>query len=178
MLHALLCILYFAVLLGLSAYGLHRLHLVVLCARHRRHITQAQIAPSISEGELPRVTIQLPLFNESTVASRLLDAVARTDYPRDLLEIQVLDDSTDETAGLVRAHVERLRAQGIDAVYLHRTDRTGYKAGALDEGLKVAKGELIAIFDADFIPQPGFCAPSSATSRTRRSAWCRRAGAT
>jgi cellulose synthase/poly-beta-1,6-N-acetylglucosamine synthase-like glycosyltransferase len=156
MLHALLCILYFTVLFGLSAYGLHRLHLVVLCARHRREIERAQIAPSIAPHELPRITIQLPLFNESTVASRLLDAVARMDYPRDLLEIQVLDDSTDETADLVRSHVERLREQGIDAVYLHRTDRTGYKAGALDAGLKVAKGELIAIFDADFLPQPEF----------------------
>jgi glycosyltransferase involved in cell wall biosynthesis len=82
--------------------------------------------------------------------------VARIDYPRDLLEVQVLDDSTDETQSLVRAHVERLRAQGHDFVYLHRTNRTGYKAGALDAGLAVAKGSLIAIFDADFIPQPDF----------------------
>jgi cellulose synthase/poly-beta-1,6-N-acetylglucosamine synthase-like glycosyltransferase len=156
MLHALLVALYFAVLLGLSAYGLHRFHLVVLCARNRRAIAKAQLAPTIAEGDLPRVTIQLPLFNESTVATRLLDAVAKMDYPPDRLEIQVLDDSTDETTALVCAHVERLRAQGIDAVYLHRTDRTGYKAGALDAGLKVAKGELIAIFDADFIPQPEF----------------------
>lgn len=156
MFHTLLCVLYFAVLLALSAYGLHRLHLVLLCARHRRAIAAAQVAPPIAESDLPHVTIQLPLFNESTVATRLLDAIAQTDYPRDRLEIQVLDDSTDETAALVHAHVERLRAQGIDAVYLHRTDRTGYKAGALDAGLKVAKGGLVAIFDADFIPQPGF----------------------
>src|SRR5262249_33872732 len=156
MLHALLCVLYFSVLLALSAYGLHRLHLVVLCARHKKRIRSAQLAPPIVEEELPRVTIQLPLFNESPVATRLLDAVAKTDYPRHLLEIQVLDDSTDETQELVAAHVERLREEGIDAVYLHRTDRTGYKAGALDAGLKVAKGELVAIFDADFIPQPDF----------------------
>lgn len=156
MLSMLLCVLYFGVLLGLSAYGLHRLHLVILCRKHRAKIARAQDVPTLPEGDLPRVTIQLPLFNESTVAPRLLDAVARMDYPADKLEIQVLDDSTDETQALVRAHVERLRARGIDAVYLHRTDRVGYKAGALDAGLKVAKGDLIAIFDADFVPQPGF----------------------
>ncbi|MFO0760795.1 MAG: cellulose synthase family protein [Byssovorax sp.] len=156
MLHALLCVLYFAVLLGLSSFGLHRLHLVLLCARHKKKIAEAQIAPKLNEDDLPIVTIQLPLFNESTVASRLLDAVAKMDYPRDRLEIQVLDDSTDETAALMRAHVDRLRAQGVDAVYLHRVDRTGYKAGALDAGLKVAKGSLVAVFDADFIPQPDF----------------------
>jgi glycosyltransferase involved in cell wall biosynthesis len=156
MLHYLLVFLYFGVLLGLSAYGLHRLHLVILCWRHKKHIAEAQVMPAISEEELPIVTIQLPLFNESTVAARLLDSVAKMDYPRDRLEIQVLDDSTDETQMLVRAHVERLREQGIDAVYIHRTNRVGYKAGALDEGLKVAKGSLIAIFDADFVPQPEF----------------------
>jgi glycosyltransferase involved in cell wall biosynthesis len=156
MLHTLLCVLYFAVLLALSAYGLHRLHLVILCWRHRKHIMLAQAMPAIREEELPIVTIQLPLFNESTVAARLLDAVAKMDYPSDKLEIQVLDDSTDETQMLVRAHVEKLRAQGVDAVYIHRTNRVGYKAGALDEGLKVCKGSLVAIFDADFIPQPEF----------------------
>jgi cellulose synthase/poly-beta-1,6-N-acetylglucosamine synthase-like glycosyltransferase len=156
MLHLALCVLYFAVLLALSAYGLHRLHLVVLCWRHRKEIARAQLMPHVAEEDLPKVTIQLPLFNESTVAARLLDATARMDYPADKLEIQVLDDSTDETQALVRAHVDRLRERGVDAVYLHRTNRVGYKAGALDEGLKVAKGELVAIFDADFIPQPSF----------------------
>jgi cellulose synthase/poly-beta-1,6-N-acetylglucosamine synthase-like glycosyltransferase len=155
-LHTLLCVLYFAVLLALSAYGLHRLHLVILCWRHRRTIDAAIEHKLPPEDELPIVTIQLPLFNESTVAARLLDAVARMDYPADKLEMQVLDDSTDETSALVRAHVERLRARGVDAVYIHRTDRTGYKAGALDAGLKVAKGSLVAIFDADFIPQADF----------------------
>ncbi|MDI1431979.1 cellulose synthase family protein [Polyangium sorediatum] len=156
MLHTMLVVLYFAVLLALSAYGLHRLHLVVLCLRHRRAIERAKQMPHVAEEDLPRVTIQLPLFNESTVAARLLEATARMDYPADKLEIQVLDDSTDETQALVRAHVDRLRERGVDAVYLHRTNRVGYKAGALDEGLKVAKGDLVAIFDADFIPQPSF----------------------
>src|SRR5262245_47969750 len=157
MIHTLLCVLYFAVLLALSCYGLHRLHLVVLCWRHRKRIAQALAVPPLgTDDELPIVTIQLPLFNESTVAARLLDAVAQMDYPADRLEIQVLDDSTDETQALARTHVERLRAQGVDAVYVHRTRRVGYKAGALDEGLAVAKGELLAIFDADFLPQPAF----------------------
>jgi cellulose synthase/poly-beta-1,6-N-acetylglucosamine synthase-like glycosyltransferase len=156
MLHAVLPILYFAVLLGLSAYGLHRLHLVVLCARHARRLEDAMHTPPIGDDELPAVTIQLPLFNESTVAARLLDAVAAVDYPAHLLEIQVLDDSTDETRALVREHVERLRERGVDAVYIHRVNRVGYKAGALDNGLKIAKGSLIAVFDADFIPPAHF----------------------
>lgn len=156
MLHALLVGLYFSVLLGLSAYGLHRLHLVYLCRKHRKRIVSAQECPTLTDDELPVVTIQLPLFNESTVAARLLDAVAQMDYPREKLEIQVLDDSTDETKLMVEAHVERLRERGVDAVYIHRVDRTGYKAGALDNGLKVAKGSLIAVFDADFIPPAHF----------------------
>ena len=155
-----LCVLYFGVLLLLSAYGIHRLHLVILCRLHRtriaEHVAAAPFESSNDDAVLPRVTIQLPLFNESTVASRLLEAVAKMDYPASRLEIQVLDDSTDETAAQVRAHVERLQDRGIDAVYIHRVNRTGYKAGALDNGLDVAKGELVAVFDADFIPQAEF----------------------
>ncbi|MFO0592218.1 MAG: cellulose synthase family protein [Polyangiaceae bacterium] len=156
MVHTALCVLYFVVLLGLSAFGLHRLHLVLLCRRNRKRIAAAQQVDPIGEHELPKVTIQLPLFNESTVAIRLLRSVAKMDYPADKLEIQVLDDSTDETAALTKAEVERLAATGLDVVYIHRTNRVGYKAGALDEGLKVAKGDLVAIFDADFLPQPDF----------------------
>src|SRR5512132_3206326 len=101
MLSLLLCVLYFGVLLGLSAYGLHRLHLVVLCPLNRAKITRAQEVAALTDRDPPPVTIQLPLFNESTVAARLLDAVAKMDYPGDRLEIQVLDDSTDETADQV-----------------------------------------------------------------------------
>jgi len=158
MLHIILVVLYFAVLLALSCYGLHRLHLVVLCKRHNKTVEAAAEACELERSQdlsdLPHVTVQLPLFNEATVSTRLLEAAASIDYPRDRLEIQILDDSIDETSALVRAHVAQLQARGIDAVYLHRVDRVGYKAGALDAGLKVAKGELIAIFDADFIPQP------------------------
>jgi len=160
MLSLALCVIYFAVLLALSAYGLHRLHLVILCRVHRKRVAETiASAPYASETDLeklPHVTIQLPLFNESTVTPRLLDAVAKMDYPVERLEIQVLDDSIDETQAIARNHVERLREQGIDAVYIHRSDRTGYKAGALENGLKTAKGELIAVFDADFVPQPEF----------------------
>lgn len=154
----LVCVLYFAVLLPLSMYGLHRMHLVILCRRHREVIERAPELALGQSGEhvLPRVTIQLPIFNESTVVARLLRTVAQMDYPRSLLEIQVLDDSTDETRALAQAEVERLRAQGFDAVYIHRVDRVGYKAGALDAGLKVAKGELVGMFDADFVPRPDF----------------------
>jgi hypothetical protein len=154
--HLLLCIAYFAVLLLLAMYGLHRSHLVFTVLRHKRKLEELLRVPA-PLGELPRVTVQLPLFNEATVATRLLDHVASLDYPKDKLEIQVLDDSTDETVSIVRAHVAKLREErGLDIVYIHRADRVGYKAGALDNGLKLAKGELVAIFDADFLPQPEF----------------------
>jgi cellulose synthase/poly-beta-1,6-N-acetylglucosamine synthase-like glycosyltransferase len=150
----LLCVSYFAVLLLLASYGVHRSHLVYQCWRYRHRLKRARSLPLLAgaPGELPRVTVQLPLFNEATVAVRLIDTVAKIDYPKHLLEIQVLDDSTDETQAIARLAVERLRREGIDVVYIHRVDRSGYKAGALDHGLKVAKGELIAIFDADFLP--------------------------
>ncbi len=159
-----LCTAYFAVLLLLSMYGVHRSHLVFTCIRYRRRLeamNRGKALPQAPESEdaYPHVTVQLPLYNEATVAARLLDHVASLDYPRNRLEIQVLDDSTDETGSIVRAHIGTLRARlgdDLDIVYMRRTDRTGYKAGALDAGLKVAKGELLAIFDADFLPQPGF----------------------
>jgi cellulose synthase/poly-beta-1,6-N-acetylglucosamine synthase-like glycosyltransferase len=161
--HALLCAAYFAVLFFLASYGIHRSHLVYTCLRHARRLREwASVKPlgdADVRGEgrkLPHVTVQLPLFNEATVAHRLLDAAAAFDYPRELLEIQVLDDSTDETRSIVKAHVGRIRKTGVDMQYIHRTDRVGYKAGALDAGLKTAKGELVAIFDADFIPPTDF----------------------
>ena len=107
-------------------------------------------------SDLPQVTIQLPLYNEKYVARRLIDAVCRIDYPRDKLEIQVLDDSDDDTVDLIQSIVKEYRIKGFDIVHLHRTDRTGYKAGALKAGLKSSKGEFVAIFDADFIPPAHF----------------------
>jgi cellulose synthase/poly-beta-1,6-N-acetylglucosamine synthase-like glycosyltransferase len=104
----------------------------------------------------PRVTIQLPVYNERYVVERLIETVCRLDYPRHLFEIQVLDDSIDDTAQIAQRAVNSKRAAGFDIVYMHRKDRTGYKAGALAQGLDVAAGDLIAIFDADFVPEPGF----------------------
>lgn len=145
--HALV-IAYLVILLALALYGFHRSTLVYLYYRHKRNRPQ----PKARYTELPTVTVQLPLFNEMYVAQRLLDAVAKIDWPRDRFEIQVLDDSTDETQEICKAKVDELRATGLDVKYLHRTDRTGFKAGALEAGLKTARGELVLVFDADFIP--------------------------
>jgi cellulose synthase/poly-beta-1,6-N-acetylglucosamine synthase-like glycosyltransferase len=144
--------LYYLVLGLLALFGVHRLILVALYYRTRRAAPPAPPLPA----EWPRVTVQLPLFNELYVASRLIAAVARLDYPRDRLEIQVLDDSTDETRAIIARQVRRLAAAGIDIRHLHRGDRKGFKAGALAAGLTGATGELIAVFDADFVPPPDF----------------------
>jgi cellulose synthase/poly-beta-1,6-N-acetylglucosamine synthase-like glycosyltransferase len=147
---------YVALVAVLAFFGFHRGMLVTTCWRKRRLLEAIERTPSIEEDQLPKVTVQLPLFNEVTVAQRLIEHVARIDYPADRMEIQVLDDSTDETASLARRVCERIAAQGIDIKYIHRVDRSGYKAGALANGLKTASGELVAIFDADFLPQPDF----------------------
>jgi cellulose synthase/poly-beta-1,6-N-acetylglucosamine synthase-like glycosyltransferase len=143
-------ILYLATLSALGVYGAHRLTLVVRAARAR-----PPAAPPLPD-ELPVVTVQLPLFNEQAVAARVIAASAALDWPRDRLEIQVLDDSTDETRALCAAEVGRWRAAGIDAVHLHREDRRGWKAGALEAGRAVARGELVLVLDADFVPAPDF----------------------
>src|SRR5438552_4937635 len=143
---------YFFVLIILAVYGWHRYYLVYLYMRHRDKVPQPGPAPD----PLPVVTIQLPLYNEMYVADRLIESVCRIEYPRDRLEIQVLDDSTDETCAIAERAVRRFAAQGVDIKYFHRADRTGYKAGALEAGLKSARGEFVGIFDADFIPTPDF----------------------
>jgi cellulose synthase/poly-beta-1,6-N-acetylglucosamine synthase-like glycosyltransferase len=140
---------YFILLVILAAYGFHRYQLVWMYYRNKKNkVTE----PKCHFADLPRVTIQLPIFNEQFVVDRLVEAICKIDYPREKLDIQVLDDSTDETVEVAREVVERYRAMGHDISYIHRTDRTGYKAGALDNGLKSAKGEFVAIFDADFTP--------------------------
>jgi cellulose synthase/poly-beta-1,6-N-acetylglucosamine synthase-like glycosyltransferase len=144
--------LYFFVLSILAVYGWHRYYVVYLYMKYRHNVPQ----PAPPLDPLPVVTIQLPIFNEMYVADRLIDAVCRLDYPRELLEIQVLDDSTDETREITDLAVRRRAAQGFDIKYLHRTDRRGYKAGALEQGLRTARGEFIAIFDADFLPPADF----------------------
>ena len=143
---------YFFVLVVLAVYGWHRYYLVYLYMKHK----DQRPTPAGVLDRLPRVTVQLPIYNEMYVADRLIDAVCRLDYPRELLEIQALDDSVDETQAVAELAVRRNAALGVDIVYLHRSDRTGYKAGALEAGLAVAKGEYIAIFDADFIPTQDF----------------------
>src|SRR5581483_4705383 len=139
---------YLVILLTLALYGFHRSTLVYLYYRNRRRDPE----PRLLFTELPIVTVQLPLFNEMYVAARLLDAVALIDYPRDRFEVQVLDDSTDETQAICRAKIAEIAATGIDIKYIHRTDRTGFKAGALANGLKVSRGEFVLVFDADFVP--------------------------
>jgi len=141
---------YFLTLVILAVFGLHRYIMVYLYFRHRD-----RRAPSVPlPATLPRVTVQLPLYNEMYVVDRLLDSVTKIRYPKELLEIQVLDDSTDETTSIVSASVERYRSQGFDIQHLQREDRLGFKAGALDAGLRAAKGEFILIFDADFVAPP------------------------
>src|SRR5881396_1819493 len=129
---------YFFVLIILAVYGWHRYYLVYLYMRNRDKEPKA--GPRLDPA--PVVTIQLPLFNEMYVADRLINAVCAIDYPREQLEIQVLDDSTDETCGIAEAAVRRFAAQGLDIKYIHRSDRKGYKAGALEGGLAVARGEF------------------------------------
>jgi cellulose synthase/poly-beta-1,6-N-acetylglucosamine synthase-like glycosyltransferase len=149
---------YFIVMGILAFYGIHRYQLVWLYYRNKKNA--AKDPPSrFPEADLPFITIQLPIFNEQFVIDRLIDACCRLHYPRDRFEIQLLDDSTDETVSVAQAIVDRYAAgaEGLDPqpiVHLHRTNRYGYKAGALDEGLHTAQGSLIAIFDADFVPPP------------------------
>lgn len=145
-------LLYFAILGTLAVYGAYRIKQVIDFWRYKNFVPTP--AGHFAEGELPAITVQLPLFNELYVVDRLLKAVTAIDYPREKLEIQVLDDSTDETVKVAETVVAKYAAEGFDIHYIHRSDRTGFKAGALENGNKFAKGELLAIFDADFVPKP------------------------
>jgi len=135
----------------LATYGFNSLIMVLLYLRHRH---DHQPPPPLTNA--PPVTVQLPVYNERYVVERLIDAVAHLDYPQDRLQIQVLDDSTDETTALAQARVDYYRQQGFDIALIHRPERTGFKAGALQRGLETARGDFIAIFDADFVPHPDF----------------------
>jgi cellulose synthase/poly-beta-1,6-N-acetylglucosamine synthase-like glycosyltransferase len=148
----LLEVLYAFLATWLALYGLNSLLMSVLYLRLRRRTSRKPIPPDV----WPTVTVQLPIFNELHVAERAIAAAAALDYPSHRLQIQVLDDSTDETRAIARRAVERFVQHGVDMQYIHRTDRTGFKAGALAEGLSKARGELIAIFDADFLPARDF----------------------
>jgi cellulose synthase/poly-beta-1,6-N-acetylglucosamine synthase-like glycosyltransferase len=150
----LLGVVYLLASLGLGSYGLVGLVTLWLYWRHRQD-DPPQAAP-VAGDVWPPVTVQLPLYNEPLVAERLIDAAVALDYPREKLDIQVMDDSDDGTTAIAAARVARHQAAGVQIELIHRQSRTGYKAGALQEGLRRASGELVAIFDADFIPQPGF----------------------
>jgi len=140
---------YSFVWLVFAVYGVHRIHLIRLFRRSAR-----DVPPPAEPATWPAVTVQLPIYNERYVVTRLIEAAAAIDYPRDRLEVQVLDDSTDETRELAARAAAQLRALGTDVVHLTRETREGFKAGALQHGLSRAKGELLAIFDADFVPPP------------------------
>ncbi|MGB5191747.1 MAG: glycosyltransferase [Polyangiales bacterium] len=146
----LIIVVYLLTLGILALYGLHRSALLWSYLRHRRE--HAAPRHRFVESELPRVTVQLPMFNELLVAERVIEAAARIDYPRDRLEIQVLDDSTDRTASIARARCEALRQDGLNIRYVRRAGRVGYKAGALEHGLQSAEGDFVLVFDADFVP--------------------------
>lgn len=143
---------YFVSLTILFLFGSSGFIMIYYYFKHRRTY-------SLKPQELrdyPEVTIQLPIYNEVYVVNRLLEATCKIEYPKDKLEIQVLDDSTDETTAVVAELVAKYRAEGFDIKHIHRTNRQGYKAGALKEGLTTARGEFVAIFDADFVPKPDF----------------------
>lgn len=144
---------YFTVLIILSVYGLHRYEMIKTYFKHRKALAEG---PKERWSHLPKVTIQLPLFNERYVVDRLLEQTVKMDYPKELLQIQVLDDSTDETHPYTERLVNEYRAAGHNIEYRHRSNRHGYKAGALQEGLESATGEFIAVFDADFVPPVDF----------------------
>lgn len=137
-------------------YALAQLNLLSNYLKAQKKQSQAVKFDFSNPNNIPFVSIQLPVYNEMYVMERLLENISKMDYPRDKLEIQVLDDSTDESLELTQILVKQLKLSGVNIVHIHRTKRTGFKAGALKEGLKVAKGEFIAIFDADFLPRPNW----------------------
>jgi cellulose synthase/poly-beta-1,6-N-acetylglucosamine synthase-like glycosyltransferase len=146
-------ILYILSLLYIFLFSIGQLHLTLLYLKNKKKKIRVS---KLSTSFQPDVTIQLPVFNERYVVERLLDAVSQLNYPREKLEIQLLDDSTDDTTAIILKKIESLRYLKLDIKLIHRENRSGFKAGALDHGLKLAKGEFIAIFDADFIPDPNF----------------------
>ncbi len=153
---SLIIVIYTVAIVLIFMYALAQLNLLFNYLTSKNSGDDSEIFDFENPEEVPFVTIQLPVFNEMYVMDRLLDNIALIDYPKDKLEIQVLDDSTDETVKTTFEHVEKLKQTGLDITHICRTDRSGFKAGALKEGLKIAKGEYIAIFDADFLPEPNW----------------------
>ncbi|MEZ4803598.1 MAG: glycosyltransferase family 2 protein [Gelidibacter sp.] len=153
---SLIIVIYTVAIVLIFMYALAQLNLLFNYLTSKNSDDDSEIFDFSNPDEVPFVTIQLPVFNEMYVMDRLLDNIALIDYPKDKLEIQVLDDSTDETVKTTFEHVEKLKQTGLDITHICRTDRSGFKAGALKEGLKIAKGEFVAIFDADFLPEPNW----------------------
>ena len=152
-LQGIIVVIYTASLLLILMYAIAQLNLLINYLGARKKTTQGPVFDFENPEEIPVVTIQLPVYNEMYVIQRLLDNIAKIDYPKEKLEIQVLDDSNDESLQTTSLQIKRLQATGLDIKHITRKDRTGFKAGALKQGLEVAKGEYIAIFDADFLPQ-------------------------
>ena len=152
-LETLVIVLYTISLLLIFMYSLAQLNLLFNYLSSKKVKDDSPKFDLSNPDEIPYITIQLPVYNEMYVMERLLDNIAKIDYPKDKLEIQVLDDSTDETVETTLKHVQKLQATGLDIKHITRTDRKGFKAGALKEGLETAKGSIIAIFDSDFLPQ-------------------------
>ncbi len=155
-LHYFIIVIYTIAIVLIFMYALAQLNLLYNYLSSKKKRSTCEKFDLNNPEEVPYVTIQLPVFNEMYVMERLLDNIALLDYPKDKLEIQVLDDSTDETVHSTKAHVDKLAATGLDIKHITRTNRVGFKAGALKEGLEIAKGEFIAIFDADFLPKPNW----------------------
>src|SRR5690554_7332771 len=153
---SIIIVIYSIALLLIFLYALAQLNLLSNYLGAQKNQAKSPKFDFSNLDEIPLVTIQLPVYNEMYVMERLLENIVKMDYPKDKLEIQVLDDSTDDTLKSTKKHIEILKKTGLDIVHICRTDRTGFKAGALKEGLKIAKGEFIAIFDADFLPKPNW----------------------
>lgn len=153
-----LIIVYFLCLILVFFYSVLQLNLAITYVKNknRKKKNIAEKTPSFDLATAPKVTVQLPMFNEMYVADRIIETVAAFDYPADKLQIQVLDDSTDETKDIIAKKVAEIAAKGVNIVHIHRVDRTGYKAGALDDAMDRVEGEFIAIFDADFVPDKDF----------------------
>ena len=146
-------VIYTIALLLIFLYALAQLNLLFNYLSAQKKCDDCVKFDLSNPDEIPYITIQLPVYNEMYVMERLLDNIAKIDYPKDKLEIQVLDDSTDETVETTRQQIETLKATGLDIKHITRTNRSGFKAGALKEGLEIAKGEFVAIFDSDFLPK-------------------------
>jgi cellulose synthase/poly-beta-1,6-N-acetylglucosamine synthase-like glycosyltransferase len=158
-------VLYLLIVFVLAMYGFHNLINAILYLNTRSVSPRKRKVPALHK--YPRVTVQLPIYNEKYTIERLLTSVTKLDYPASLIQIQVLDDSTDDTALLTKNLVDEYRSRGVNIEWTHRTDRRGYKAGALADAMQTATGELIAIFDADFMPKPDWLKKTVPSLRTR-----------